>query len=94
MNSCTGGANSSACFHWTCTVVHCRCLTHTTLCCCCCQPSQTSALDDQAAQRFGGDIDFWADLLVQYVDCRLAGSYTTTADAREALQVGASLTEH
>ncbi|GLC40349.1 Cilia- and flagella-associated protein 46, partial [Pleodorina starrii] len=45
----------------------------------------------QAAQRLGGDIDFWAELLVQYVDCRTAARDSTSAYAREALQGGIAM---
>ncbi|GLI64301.1 hypothetical protein VaNZ11_007526, partial [Volvox africanus] len=45
----------------------------------------------QSAQRLGGDINFWAELLVQYVDCRRASRDSTSAYAREALQGGIAM---
>ncbi|GIL57034.1 hypothetical protein Vafri_12299, partial [Volvox africanus] len=45
----------------------------------------------QSAQRLGGDINFWAELLVQYVDCRTASRDSTSAYAREALQGGIAM---
>ncbi|MEW5301509.1 MAG: hypothetical protein WDW36_004367 [Sanguina aurantia] len=47
----------------------------------------------QAAQRLGGDTDFWRDAVLQYVDCRLAGPHSTSLDAKEALQ-GLAASEH